>query len=444
MKKYWKLSAFTLAAAVLTACGADDEAANNNDANENEGNAEMEGEENAEIDFIGDDDAEVELDFWLFGANYDLLIEEYIEENPDISINVQQIDMEDHHNNLFTSLSAGSGAPDIAAIEVSEIERYKNAEEQFYNLYDLGAEEIEEDYLDWVWDLGSSQDGDFAFGVPTDIGPTVMYYRTDVFEDAGLPSDPDDVDEMIETWDDYEEAAATILEETGKPMADNPETVFNAKRDQAPEQYFNEEDELIIDSSPYVREAYDDTSEWIKADYVDNFGLWSPEWSNGMAEGEYATLLGPAWMRDTIKENAPDATEWRIASMPEGAGNWGGSWMTIPKETDHAEEAYDFLTWLLAPEQQQKSFEERGMFPSTPEVYEEPDFQEITDEYYGDQNVAEIFAEAALEVEYVYKGEDYPNVNEEILDGLDNVYDGNDPDEEWEEILERIEQHLRR
>ncbi|GEL07375.1 ABC transporter substrate-binding protein [Salisediminibacterium halotolerans] len=444
MKKYWKLSAITLAAAALTACGADNESANINNANADDGNGAAEEEANADTETVGEEDAEVELDFWLFGANYDLLVEEYIEENPHVSINIQQIDMEDHHNNLFTSLSAGSGAPDIAAIEVSEIERYKNAEDRFYNLYDLGAEEIEEDYLDWVWDLGTSTEGDFSFGVPTDIGPTVMYYRTDVFEEAGLPTDADEVNDLIETWDDYEDIAATILEETGKPMADNPETVFNAKRDQSPEQYFNEDDELIIDSSPYVREAYDDTADWIESDYVENFGMWSPEWANGMAEGEYATLLGPAWMRDTIKENAPDATEWRIASMPEGAGNWGGSWMTIPKETDHAEEAYDFLTWLLAPEQQKDSFEERGMFPSTPEVYDDPEFTEITDDYYGGQNVAEIFAEAALEVNYVYKGADFGEVNTEILDGLDNVYDGTDPDEEWENILDRTEQLLSR
>ncbi|SES15700.1 ABC transporter substrate-binding protein [Salipaludibacillus aurantiacus] len=438
MKRLSVLSVILVSSLIVTGCNSNNEG--------NDGNISDEGNEAGEnnITSIGEDDAEIELSFWLFGANYDSLVEEYVENNPEISINIQQIDMADHHNNLFTSLSAGSGAPDMAAIEVSEIDSYKNAEDQFINLYDLGAAYIEDDYLDWVWDIGSSVDGDFLFGIPTDIGPTVMYYRTDVFEEAGLPTDPDEVEELIQTWEDYGDAAQTILDETGKAMSDNPEMVYNAKRDQAPEQYFNEDDELIIETSPYVKQAYFDTVDWIEKGYIKNLGMWTPEWGSGMQEGNYATLLGPAWMRDTIKENAPDETNWRIAQMPEGAGNWGGSWVTIPAQTEHPEEAYEFLTWLLAPEQQLRSFEERGMFPSTPSVYDNSDFVNTTDDFYGGQNVGEIFAEAALDVEHVYKGPYYGDVNAEIVNGLDNVYDGADPDEEWDDITTRVEQRISR
>ncbi|WP_069366234.1 ABC transporter substrate-binding protein [Salisediminibacterium beveridgei] len=411
--------------------------------NQTNGNG-SDNENGSDLETFGDSDPEVELSFWLFGANYDSLVEEYVEENPNIAINIQQIDMGDHHNNLFTSLSAGSGAPDMAAIEVSEIDTYKTAEDQFVNLYDLGAEEIEDDYLNWVWDIGTSVDGDFLFGIPTDIGPTVMYYRADVFEEAGLPTEPEEVEELIQTWEDYGEAAEQILEETGKPISDNPEMVYNAKRDQSPEQYFNENDELIIDEAPYVKDAFYDTAEWIEKDYIINHGMWSPEWGSAMSDGSYATLLGPAWMRDTIKDNAPDETNWRIAQMPGGAGNWGGSWVTIPEQSDHPEEAYEFLKWLLAPEQQMRSFEERGMFPSTPDVYEKEAFVTITDDYYGGQNVGEIFAEAALDVQHVHKGAQYGDVNAEIVSGLDNVYDGTDPDEEWEDILNRVDQRISR
>lgn len=393
---------------------------------------------------IGSEEREVELSFWTFGANYDLLIEEYTEKNPNITISMQQLDMEDHHTSLFTSLSAGAGAPDIAAIEVSEVDTYKRAEAKFINLYDLGAADLEADHLDWAWEIGSSVDGDFLLGVPADIEPTVMYYRADVFEEAGLPSEPGEVEELLQTWEDYRQAAETISAETGKKMVDNSETIFKAKRDQASEQYFNEEGELIIESSPYMKKAYDDTAQLIEEGYIDNIGMWSKEWRNGIQEGNYATLLGPVWMSETIKEYAPNDTNWRVIPMPEGAGNWGGSWLTIPEETEHAEEAYDFLTWLVAPEQQKKSFKERGTFPSTPEVYDDPDFTNMVEDHYGRENVAELFAEAALEVEYVHKGTLYEDVNEEILIGLDNVYDDIDPDEEWDDIVSRVEQRVSR
>ncbi|CAM3769519.1 ABC transporter substrate-binding protein [Alkalicoccus chagannorensis] len=451
MNRFWKISAFTATAAVLAACGGN-ENGDENAAAENGGNGDNNGEENvamneddAEVTDLGDDDADIELSFWLFGATgYPELAEEYVEENPDVSITFQEIDMEDHHNNLFTSLSAGSGAPDMAAVEVSEIDNYKEATDQFHNLYDLGAGDIEDDFLDWVWEVGADVDGDFQLGIPTDIGPTVMFYRQDIFEEAGLPTEPEDVEAEIDTWDAYRDAADQILEATGGPMADNPESVFNAKRDQAPENYFNEEDELILDESPYVRSAYDDAAEMIMDDHIGNFEMWTPEWGAGMADGDYATLLAPAWMQGVIKDNAPDQENWRIANMPEGAGNWGGSYVTIPEQSDHPEEAFDFLEWLLAPEQQVKAFENMGLFPSTPESYEDEAFSEYSDDYFGGQNTARIFAEAAEEVDYVYKGADYGDVNAEILDGLFNVLDGADPDEEWEDILQRVEQRLAR
>ncbi|WP_280769675.1 ABC transporter substrate-binding protein [Salipaludibacillus daqingensis] len=442
------LLAFTL---IAVGCGDNnngndgDNENNGNNGNNNEAAAVNEEDEDVEITEVGSDDADVELSFWLFGATgYPELAEEYIEENPNVSINFQEIEMGDHHNNLFTALSAGSGAPDMAAVEVSEIDGYKDAQDRFVNLYDLGAEEIEGDFLDWTWENGESVDGDFLFGIPTDIGPTVMFYRADVFEEAGLPSEPEEVEELISTWDDYKEVAQTILDETGKPMAENPETVFNAKRDQAPEAYFNEEDELILEDSPYVEEAFFQTSEMIENGHIDNFGMWTPEWGAGMADGDFATLLAPAWMQGVIKGNAPDATEWRVAAMPEGGGNWGGSYVTIPAESDYAEEAYEFLTWLLAPEQQLKAFENMGLFPSAPSVYDMPEFNEYSDEYFGGQNTAQVFADSALEGEHVHKGPQYGDVNSEILAGLDNVYDGIDPEEEWEDVLSRIEQRINR
>ncbi len=444
MKKSSMLTVLTAMAFLTAACGGNE--ANNEEAQAENGNNEANVDnEDAEVTDLGAEDAEVELSFWLFGATgYPELAEEYIEENPEVSITFQEIDMEDHHNNLFTALSAGSGAPDMAAIEVSEIDGYKNAEDRFVNLYDLGAEDVEDDFLDWAWEVGSNVEGDFQFGLPTDIGPTVMFYRADIFEEAGLPSEPEDVEELLQTWEDFEEAGDTVLEETGTPMTGNPETLFNAKRDQAPEHYFNEEDELILDSTPYVEEAFMDTSALIEQGHVDNYGMWTPEWGGAMDDGGYATLLAPAWMQGVVKDNAPDQENWRVASMPEGGGNWGGSYITIPDQSEHPEEAFAFMEWLLAPEQQQKAFENMGLFPSTPEVYEMETFTEFSDDYFGGQNTAEVFAESALENEHVHKGPQYGDVNTEILDGLDNVYDGADPEEEWEDVLTRVEQRTSR
>src|SRR5699024_12002751 len=71
--------------------------------------------------------------------------------------------------------------------------------------------------------------------------------------------------------------------------------MFNAIRDQQEQQYFNEDDELIIEDT--VKEAYDYTTKMIKEGLVGKNELWTPEWGSAMADGSYATLIGaPAWM----------------------------------------------------------------------------------------------------------------------------------------------------
>ncbi|WP_078382189.1 ABC transporter substrate-binding protein [Sutcliffiella halmapala] len=389
----------------------------------------------------------VNLNFWVFGsAGYDILAEEYMKDNPDVQIKVNFTEMNDLHNNLFTSIAAGSGAPDLTMIEISQVAKFLDAKDSFNNLNDYGANELEANYLDWVWNNAQTPDGEFLLGLPTDIGPTTMFYRTDVFEEAGLPTDPTEVAALADSWEEFHTLAKTIKEKTGKNIVDGPELLFNAVRDQAPEQYFNEKDELILESSPYVKEAYDFTTKLIQEGLVGQNGLWSPEWGAAMADGSYGTLLAPSWMVANIKGNAPESGgNWAVTTMPEGAGNWGGSFIAIPKESKYPEEAYDFIQWLTSPEQQLKSFSNNGLFPSAPSVYTEEEFTSFTDEYFNNLPTAKIFAEAAEAVKPVYMGKHYPIVNAELVTALTNVtVNKADPEKEWEEALKRIKTQLER
>ena len=131
----------------------------------------------------GSSDDPVTLNFWTFGAtNYEDLAKEYEKENPNVKIKVRAAETAEHHDALFTALSAGSGAPDITMLEIDQLDRFKAAQDRFENLYDLGAKDIEDEYLDWKWKTGENESGDFLIGLPTDIGPKALYYRVDLFE----------------------------------------------------------------------------------------------------------------------------------------------------------------------------------------------------------------------------------------------------------------------
>ncbi|OME89229.1 MULTISPECIES: ABC transporter substrate-binding protein [Paenibacillus] len=385
----------------------------------------------------------IELSFWSLGTtNYEDLAKEYTKEHPNITFRFQNTsDQTAHHNNLTTALSAGSGAPDIFQLEIAFMERFINNQDKFYNLYDLGAKDLEGNYLEWKWKQATSVDGSFQLGLPTDIGPTVVYYRTDLAEQAGLPTDPDGFSAAIDSWDKFASVAKDFTSKTGKPFADLTDLVYNGVRDQSPDQiYFNKEDGSFIgDTNPQVRKAYDFTVKGIQEGWIGNWILWSPEWQKAINDGDFGVMLGPAWIAGTIRNAKDTAGKWQIAQLPEGAGNWGGSFLTLPKEGKHSKEAYEFISWVLNKENQLKSFKDSGLFPSIPAVYSEPSFTEEKDEFFGGQVISEAYAKSAERIKPVYYGPLHDQTDTIIKNALKNVLEKKaDPQKEWESAMKQI------
>lgn len=391
------------------------------------------------------DPEEVELTMWLWpGMGLDEKIAEYQELNPHIKINVQEAEYSDHHTNLLTVLGAGSGAPDIAGVEQGHLQRFKEFPEQFHNLLDFGAADIKDDFLEWRWREASSPDGEFVFGVPTDVGPMAMAYRIDIFEEAGLPTDPDEVSAKLSTWEDYIAAGRQVKERTGSNMYNFIGDMFNATREQGELQYFDAEGNLIIEESELIRRAWDLSIESI--DIHNNTPRGEAEWGAALAAGDFATVFLPPWMLQNIKNNAPDtAGLWNIALMPEGSGNWGGSLLTLPKQGEHPQEAYDFISWLMSPENQLDIFKTYGNFPSTPSIYDDPAVQNHADEFFNRDDLGAIFSEAAQLVDFVYRSPDTGTINTIMGDALTTVADGQaTPEEAWDNAMQEVRRQISR
>ncbi|KHF32191.1 putative arabinose-binding protein precursor [Paenibacillus sp. P1XP2] len=153
------------------------------------------------------------LTLWYWNRSIDdNLIQSVQKQFPGIRINAQKIGG-DFKSKLKTTLAAGSGGPDIVAFNDWVTELFPSAD-RFYDLYDLGAGDIEQDYLDWKWKLGVTPEGKMI-ALPMDTGPTALFYRADLFEQAGLPSDPEEVHKLMGTWDDYFAAGQKLQEALG-------------------------------------------------------------------------------------------------------------------------------------------------------------------------------------------------------------------------------------
>ncbi|WP_062210406.1 extracellular solute-binding protein [Demequina oxidasica] len=163
---------------------------------------------------------------------------------------------------------------------------------------------------------------------------------------------------------------------------------------------------LDIDSS---KAAFDLALGTIEADQSAGAQQWSDEWNTGIADGTFAVMLCPIWMLDYIEGVSAGSDEevvWDIADLPGPGGNAGGSFLAIPDQFDDATTtaAYDFVEWLIQPEQQLRVLHDTGQIPSRPALYDDANIKEMTNPAFSDAPTGEIFSQAVTEMPEVRPG----------------------------------------
>ena len=144
--------------------------------------------------------------FGTFGYEESGLFDEYEASHPGITITYESTQQEDEYwPALQTRLNAGSGVADIQGIEVARIRDVANNQADKWS--DLttpaAADQIGRSGVE-VGPAATTPDGK-VLGMGTDIGPMAICYRTDLLEQAGLPTDPRRARRPDGPWDDYVE-----------------------------------------------------------------------------------------------------------------------------------------------------------------------------------------------------------------------------------------------
>lgn len=372
-------------------------------------------------------------------------IEAWNEEHKDQQIELVTADSEALIVNLKTALAAGDGLPDAVWLECDSIEAFKQNPELWTNLLDYGAGDLEEDYLEWKWQQALSADGDFLIGLPTDIGPIVLAYRTDIFEEAGLPTDREELAEMLTTWDDFMEVGKTVQEKTGSYVVNDSAYLFQTIIGQGEEKFFDQEENCIVETNEKVKEAWDYAMEAAEEGISANMSLWSSEWATALGDGTLAAQIAPAWMLTHIKTNSADnAGKWDLTCLPGGGGNWGGSFACIPKAAKHPQAAYDFISSALSTEGQYSSYESNQLFPSAVGVYEMEEFITVEDEFFNNAPATQLLSESAEQLQPAYEGVYSKDVLEIMKDGASRVENGiQNSEESWNQAISDIERLIR-
>ncbi len=360
---------------------------------------------------------------------YEDLFPEYEELNPNVTIEaVKAAEAGDARTALSTSLAAGAGASDIEAVEVDWMAEFLQYSDNFLDLNDPA---VDGRWLDWKVAQATTPDGKLI-GYGTDIGPEGICYRADLFEEAGLPTDREEVKELLggdaATWDKYFEVGDHFAAaDTGAAWFDSAGATYQGMINQVTNAYEDNDNNIIALENPEVKAIYDQVLA-ASATQSAQVGQWTEDWNTAFQKDGFATMLCPGWMLGVIEGNAAGVEGWDIADVfPGGGGNWGGSFLTVPAMGENQAEAKKLANWLTAPEQQVKAFKAKGTFPSQVAALTDPELQSQTSEFFNDAPTGAILANRAEAVTVApYKGPNYFAINDAMQQALTRVETGVD------------------
>ncbi|GAA3756717.1 cellobiose transport system substrate-binding protein [Spinactinospora alkalitolerans] len=419
-RRRWQMAAVAGAGVMLaaTACGGGD-------------SADSGGEITLVVDTYG-----------VFG--YDELYEQFESEHPNITIEERNVtDLADYTPQLQQNIASGSGAGDVVALEEGNIVQFLAQGDQFTDLAEHGAEELEGNFLPWKWEQGKTAEGQLV-GLGTDIGSMSMCYNVGLFEEAGMPTDREEVGELWPTWDDFIETGQEFQEaETGASFVSTIQPYFRAIAAQAGgEPYQDREGNLVIESNSSTQEAYETVTTMAEEGLSASLPIWSDEWNAGIQNNVFATMPCPAWMLGHIETTAGTSgnNQWDVAAVPGGGGNWGGSWLAVPTQSEHPEEAAELAQFLTSPEGQLSAWNAANVLPSSPEALQSDEVQSFEREYFNSAPVGQIYGESAMELEPVYFGPDTQAIDDAFRAAMESVEQGQaSPDEGWDTAMEAAE-----
>ncbi|MFD1539411.1 ABC transporter substrate-binding protein [Nonomuraea guangzhouensis] len=345
----------------------------------------------------------------------------------------------DFKQKLIATMNGRKFVPDITGIKGENIASLLAEPDRFIDLNSLGAGKLASQYVEWKWKQGSTTDGKLI-GFPIDIGPTALFYRHDIFDKAGLPADPAEVGSSMSTWEAFFEAGVKLKKANPDAfIIDSAEGLFDKMLGQGTKRFIDESNKFIGDQD-HIRQVWDMT---VKANEM---GIVAPkydgpDWNAAAAQGKVAGTVGAAWFALDLKSGVEATSgKWRVAPMPGGPANIGGSFLALTKDCRDPKLAFQIVTWLLNAENQARGFTDAALFPSTPASYDMP---ALTggDPFFGGQKTIEVFGPAAKKIPIQYEAPADAAVAQPFKDEIVNIWTKNkDSTTAWNDAVSAAKQ----
>lgn len=329
---------------------------------------------------------------------------------------------DDHHTKLTNNLATGSGAGDVVAVDISRLGAFINSG-GFVNLDQApyNSQSLEKYFPAYAWNQGKGSDGK-QYAIPTDLGPGLLYFRRDHLQASGMK-----LDKVIEDWDSFL-AWGHQLKKNGVALIADAEDIALLMIYSGVEDgngiFFDGKGKSLLLSDRFINAV--NLAKKVRKEGLDlNVRSWTNEWYQVLREGKVASQLSGAWLLGHLQNwIAPKSKGmWGVANLPNKVyGSWGGSFLSITKQSKNPKAAWDFINFMVMPKTQMQGLKKIAAFPARVDTYKDPMFQEKIP-YLNGQKARILFAEIAQKIKPIkpFKGD--PIARTIFLNALEEAVD---------------------
>ena len=378
-----------------------------------------------------DENTETEITVWAWNVAAKALVESaksFNQKYPKIKVNVQEYGLAQNvYERYSVILSSGVGVPDIIQIESDYVQTFAETYPQYF--FDMNGYIDIEGKVD-PSKISTSYDSEGKLvSIPWDSGPVVMFYREDLFNQAGI-----DINSII-TFEDYISAGKKLKEKfpnitmTGLPFTQD-ENLFRCLLVANKSYYLNNKGEITVASSKAI-----ETLQMIKRLIDEGVAKNTINWDGGIVankNGELASWIMGGWWGGTIKDQMPEMKgKWKIApipAFPDGAraSSSGGAGLSITaSEPIKQAAALEFIKEsLMNVDNQLMMYEKYSLFPSYLPTYDDERFLK-SDDYFGD-DFNKILADVTKEIpNVIYASKDFAEIKNTVVSVYEDVLNNN-------------------
>lgn len=313
----------------------------------------------------GDDDT---ITLWQYygdqkmptGAPLYDFVDRFEEANPGTKVDVRFIPFDDFNRTLLQSAASGD-LPDVALINAFDTSAMAEAG-VIQDLTDRVEEWGQADaYFDTSW--STAQVDGKTYGIPHLADAYAVYYNTDMFQQAGVQP-PKTWAEMAATAKKLTKGDRSGLAVSGVEGAEGATGLVI--------RMLAAGGEVDEPDSPAGVEALTDFKSMTDSGAISKgFLTWTEDdVKNQFAQGRAAMMINSATYVSILRDEAPDL-HWKVALLPrdESAQTFlSAENLAIGATSEHADEAWDLITFMQQPDELATYLPERNKLPARDDV----------------------------------------------------------------------------